>query len=128
MKTVAAVILVAALTSGLGCARSDWIDRTLVTVDVTGTWQGTGSTGGTSFQYTFNLKQEGAKVAGSIQGVGFFRDVAGPVTGTVAGDVLTFRQTNSPLSGEMTVSGDEMIGTLSTANRGPQVVTLRRVK
>ena len=29
------------LTTSLGCAEKDWIDRTLVTADVTGTWQGT---------------------------------------------------------------------------------------
>jgi hypothetical protein len=44
MKTIAGVLIVAAVVLGSGCARSDWIERTLVTADVTGTWSG--STGG----------------------------------------------------------------------------------
>ena len=40
MKTIAGVLIVAALVFGSGCATSDWIERTLVTVDVTGTWFG----------------------------------------------------------------------------------------
>jgi hypothetical protein len=31
------MLIGATLAVGSGCARSDWIDRTLVTVDVTGT-------------------------------------------------------------------------------------------
>jgi hypothetical protein len=33
---VGALIAVATLVVGSGCAKQDWIDRTLVTVDVTG--------------------------------------------------------------------------------------------
>ena len=40
MRTIAWAILVAALAGGSGCARPDWIEQTLVTVDVTGTWRG----------------------------------------------------------------------------------------
>ena len=40
MKTIAWGILVAALACVSGCARPDWIEQTLVTVDVTGTWEG----------------------------------------------------------------------------------------
>ena len=36
MNTIARVILVPVLTFGASCAKSDWIQRTLVTVDVTG--------------------------------------------------------------------------------------------
>lgn len=108
---------------GVGCTRSDWIDRTLITVDVTGTWQGTGVGGA---PYTFNLKQEGPNVTGSIQ-AGFYHNVSGPVTGTVAGDVFRFAGAEQ-LSGEMTVSGDEMTGPLYGAGHVIQVFTLRRVK
>jgi hypothetical protein len=38
------VLLALALVGSLSCVRGDWIDRTLVTDDVTGTW--TGSAGG----------------------------------------------------------------------------------
>jgi hypothetical protein len=41
MKTLAAMSIAATLLVGVGCAKTDWIDRTLVTVDVTGTWSGT---------------------------------------------------------------------------------------
>jgi hypothetical protein len=41
MKTIARLILMAVLACGSGCAKSDWIQQTLVTVDVTGTWQST---------------------------------------------------------------------------------------
>ena len=56
MKVIAgALIIVAALAFGSGCARTDWIERTLVTVDVTGTWYG--SVGG--------AEDLGASVSGS---------------------------------------------------------------
>jgi len=38
MNTIARVILVTVLVFGSGCAKPDWIQQTLVTVDVTGTW------------------------------------------------------------------------------------------
>ena len=40
MKIIAGLIIAAALVFSFGCAKTDWIDRTLVTVDVTGTWEG----------------------------------------------------------------------------------------
>ncbi len=40
MNTIGRVILVAMLAFGFGCARPDWIQDTLVTVDVTGVWSG----------------------------------------------------------------------------------------
>jgi hypothetical protein len=41
MKTLAALLIVATLLAGVGCAKTDWIERTLVTVDVTGRGRGT---------------------------------------------------------------------------------------
>jgi len=46
MKAALGVIAAAALVVASGCAQKDWIDRTLVTVDVTGTWEGTHTTTG----------------------------------------------------------------------------------
>jgi hypothetical protein len=87
MKTIARVILVATLTCGSGCARTDWIEQTLVTVDVTGTWQG--STAGGAFELV--LEQQGARVTGSMVMRGFTGgNRTGPIAGTVAGDVFTF--------------------------------------
>jgi hypothetical protein len=124
-KIIGGVLIAAALAFGSGCARSDWISRTLVTVDVTGTWEGIGA------PFTFNLKQEGPKVTGFVEVGGVWHDWSGPVTGTVVGDVLSFRQQTSSgpqLSGDMTVSGDEMTGTLALPTRGRQVFTLRRIR
>ena len=79
-----------------GCARSDWIESTLVTVDVTGDWTGEW------VQPQFNgvlrlvLKQEGSRVTGDM--VSF--------TGT-----LDTRYTGRY---EGTVSGNQMSGTVTT--------------
>jgi len=47
MNTITRVILVAVLAFGSGCAKPDWIQQTLVTVDVTGhgSLSGAGSSG-----------------------------------------------------------------------------------
>ena len=102
MSTIARVILVAALAFGSGCAKSDWIQQTLVTVDVTGTWR---STEGSVVDLL--LEQQGSKVTGSIRRGTF----SGPIVGTVGGDLFRFKQTSGPpVEGEMAVSGDEMTG------------------
>ena len=41
VRTFARMLLVLAIARTIGCAQKDWIDRTLVTVDVTGVWEGT---------------------------------------------------------------------------------------
>ncbi len=126
MKAIVRVILVAALACGLGCARFDWIDRTLVTVDVTGAWEGT--TRPSSVDIQLNLEQQGPKVKGFIRwGAGpcyFTRE--GSIEGTVSGDVFSFRQTNAPLTGQVTVRGDEMSGG-GNGGCGNFPITLRRV-
>jgi hypothetical protein len=133
MKTIASVALVVALACGSGCARSDWIDRTLVTVDVTGTWEGfaqvTAGPGGKQLQ--LKLEQQGSRVNGSLVRPGSdsyycANAASGPIDGTLAGDVFTFRQTNGAVIGELTVSGDEMTGDV-TNGCGHGIVTLRRV-
>ena len=104
--------LLALLIVVSGCARSDWIERTLVTVDVTGAWEGAPASGGHGVFY-LSLEQQGSQVKGRIRHVGAgsaCASVVGPLEGTVAGDVFSFKQTNASISGEMTVSGDEMSG------------------
>jgi hypothetical protein len=136
MKGIASLIVVVALA---GCAMTppDWIERTLVTEDVTGAWYGrylpsapfAASAGGS--EVWLDLRQEGSKVRGSatwqesLYGSGKLRS-SGPVEGTIGGDVLRFRQTDGPLKGELTVSGGEMTGVCSLAI-GMVPIVLRRV-
>ena len=40
MKRLIGLLIATTLEIGSGCAKPDWIDGTLVTVDVTGTWTG----------------------------------------------------------------------------------------
>jgi hypothetical protein len=104
-----------------GCAGTDWIDRTLVTVDVTGVWSGRAyiahATMDVLIDVRLELEQDGPKVRGSIRPSGAIPwrvsdrpPTEGPVHGTVAGDVLAFREANGHISGQLTVSGDEMAG------------------
>ena len=131
VRTFARLLLVLAIASTIGCAQKDWIDRTLVTVDVTGTWQGTHQ--GTGMVVEFELKQEGSTVkgfmrmiAGSSQNVAGVRD--GPIVGTVAGDVFRFEQPTGRAEGELrVVSEDEMEGRASI-QFGVSRLILRRVR
>jgi len=59
VRAIARMILVAALVCGSGCARSDWIDRTLVTVDVTGTWEGSASNAQATSWLQFTWRNRG---------------------------------------------------------------------
>ena len=61
MNTICRLILVAVLALGSGCAKPDWIDQTLMTVDVTGTWRDSGGT------IDLTLEQQGSKVTGSMR-------------------------------------------------------------
>ena len=134
MKTIARMVLLAVLAIGPGCARSDWIERTLVTVDVTGVWVGyMGKAGGvaTGTEFRLELEQRGSKANGYLRplqttGFGGVPFVAGPVEGTVGGDVFTFRQPKGTLTGELTVSGDEMHGYVTIAG-GKSRIVLQRI-
>ncbi len=60
-----------ALTAA-GCARPDWIESTLVTVDVTGVWQGTSANSATGTfaagrPIVLTLEQSGSRVRGRSQ-------------------------------------------------------------
>ena len=131
MKTLAGLLLAMLLTMDAGCARTDWIDRTLVTVDVTGTWYGASAGGGGAAQggsFNFDLKQQGSTVKGLLRYRGATTSVgdpSGPIEGTVGGDVFRFRDHRGSLEGELTVNGDEMLGLISTSS-GRRPISLRR--
>jgi hypothetical protein len=131
VRTIGAIFIAVALGIGAGCTTPpDWIDRTLVTVDVTGTWQGASpvKVGPGYPDLWLELQQQGPKAKGSSRariGGGLPVMLSGPIEGTVAGDVFTFRQTNGPVTGELTVSGDEMKGEILQPSRFP--IVLRRV-
>ena len=89
-----------------GCVqKSDWIEGTLVTADVSGVWRGLPS----SFvpgDMEMSLTQRGAKVTGDARlGASKIR-----IEGTVRGDVLSFSEPGGRLIAEATVTGDEMSG------------------
>ena len=100
---VALVLLVAA------CAqKSDWVEGTLVTVDVTGAWKGrvAGVPGGVGGEMEMTLTQRGPKVTGD----GRIRAEKISIEGTVRGDVFSFTEPGGRLRGEARVTGDEMAG------------------
>ena len=82
-----------ALVVASGCAQKDWIDRTLVTVDVTGVWEGQLTSQIAGRQLTLTLVQSGSKVTGQMATSGsavFLGPLEGPVDGTVSGDIFRF--------------------------------------
>src|SRR5262245_65235884 len=109
MKTITPLVLVAVLTCGSGCAKPDWIQKTLVTADVTGVWVGSSNRSGVggSFEARLELEQQGPQVHGKLQTVGtavplpLTATPSSPIEGTVAGDIFSFKQTNGVIDGEM---------------------------
>ena len=102
-----------------GCARHDWIDDLLVTVNVSGASSGTcGVAGGGSvplIEMALEQDQGGPKVTGRVR-----TQPGGRISieGTVSGDV--FRYSSQPVKsmlGEFRVSGDEMSGWVSSTVR-----------
>jgi hypothetical protein len=131
MKPIGTILVAVTMMCASGCTTPpDWIERTLVTVDVTGLWSGQSlgaiAAGGTFAELYLDLQQDGPKVKGFLRGiapVGHSADpIAGPVEGRVAGDVFTFRQTNGPMSGTLTVRGDEMAGNVFVPRPLPMIV------
>src|SRR5215467_11999332 len=57
-------VIAAALVLTSGCAQKDWIDRTLVTENVTGAWTGSFGEGNSYRELRLDLQQEGSKVTG----------------------------------------------------------------
>jgi hypothetical protein len=113
MTRLAPLLIAGMLLLASACApRPDWIEATLVTVDVTGRWQGTlAATGGApvgSVWVELMLEQHGARVTGIMRMYGPSRGFDGPVEGSVAGDVLRFQR--GGFQGEATMNGDAMTG------------------
>jgi hypothetical protein len=88
------------LISGCASRRPDWIEATLVTVDVSGVWSGDAQGG---MPFVLELTQQGSKVTGSMHITGYFGRSGGPVEGRVTGDVFQFSQLRNPIRGEATV-------------------------
>jgi hypothetical protein len=106
-------LVAAELLLGSGCAsRPDWIEATLVTVDVSGVWSGDAPGVPAGVPFVLELTQEGSKVTGSMRISGLYGRYGGPVEGRVNGDLFQFWQLNNPIKGEATVDGDEMKGQL----------------
>jgi hypothetical protein len=99
MNTIARVILVAMLACGSGCAKPDWIQQTLVTVDVTGAWSGDcirGGAGGIPGGIIeMTLEQSGTKVTGQTR---TSPSRSWGIDGTINGDVFRF-STQAGVSG-----------------------------
>jgi hypothetical protein len=89
-----------------GCAqRADWIEGTLVTVNVTGRWVGTMS-GGSGGYFDMTLRQTGPKVPGNITLTSLYGHLwSGPIDGTVSGDVLRVGRPDGNLRAEVIVAG-----------------------
>ena len=134
MKALNGLLVAATLAIGPGCATSDRIDRTPLTVDVSGIWSGVVEEAGTDV--SFDLEQHGSTVEGALQGETAGMVVAGgsTIVGIVAGDVFQFRSTRGDVQGELQVSGDEMTGTMARVGPGAAAtaggacsISLRRV-
>jgi hypothetical protein len=129
MRAVTLTLIITALVLGSGCAQKDWIDRTLVTVDVTGKWYGQLQAIG-SRAILFDLEQQGSTVKGALQlGPGGNQPIESGlalVAGTVAGDVFRFRETRGSIEGELSVGGDEMAGRMSVGGPSWPISLTRR--
>jgi len=116
IKPTALCVIAAVLVLSPSCVKQpDWIESTLVTVDVTGVRQGAGfGSGNTSVgSVVLDLEQAGPKVTGRLA-YGFW--ASGPLEGRVGGDVFRFRtvgRTGEITIGELTVSGDEREGSMT---------------
>ena len=112
-------VIAAAWVFASGCARPDWIEQTLVTVDVTGVWRGT-IYGGGAMELT--LQQSGARVNGQVK-LSPGTSYSGPIEGTVSGDTFRFSSQGGEVIGELQVNGDEMTGPGKTwFGSGPMTV------
>ena len=132
MNLTIRLLVTTTLLLASGCAKTDWIDRTLVTVDVTGTWEGTFFGAATSLDFQFELEQQGSTVKGFMRlGAGRSQNPMGardgPIVGTVTGDVFSFTQTVGRAAGEMkVVSDDQMEGRGAIGDANTRLI-LRRV-
>jgi len=121
------MLVAAVLALVSGCAKPDWIEQTVVTVDVTGTWRDQDGT------FDLSLEQHGSKVTGSMVWRASFTSASGTIfgaiNGAVTGEVFRFKQTGGvdiSVNGELTVTGDQMTGLVRWA-AGRRDVRLQRV-
>jgi hypothetical protein len=113
-KAVVLIVFFAALS---GCATTVSTTRQAPAVDVSGVWSGTWHGGGGGGDMSFSLKQTGAEVSGAVVIPGWAQN-SGPLVGTVAGNVFSYRTTaTTPGGGELTVTGDQMSGVGVHGNR-----------
>jgi len=116
MRTPAWFVIAVALVFQGGCRSSDWIERTLVTVDVTGVWEGSYSGTHFSQDVVLVLQQQGQRVIGEVSGLkvpgGSMFTGSIPIDGTVNGDMFSFKEASGlqRVRGELHVNGDEMTG------------------
>ena len=119
------MLVAAVLACASSCAKPDWIQQTLVTVDVTGNW--VNADNGPPFK--LQLEQQGAKVTGSMERwvLPMGSITSTQIEGNVSGDVFRF-QTRGLLScvGEFTVSGDDMRGSMDCGRTGHTRLLQRR--
>jgi hypothetical protein len=94
------------LFTALACARTDWIQETLVTVDVTGTWSGSCVRPGTYAAGNIEMTLSGSRVTGQSRAM---PGHVSPIEGTVSGDVFRYGSQGYQ-RGELQVSEDEMSG------------------
>src|SRR5262245_8898656 len=111
-------LLATPLLLGLGCAKTPGIDRTVITGEVNGVWLGfiahPSGEPMVNGQLRLELQQRASKVTGSVYASSSWLGSRGrpslPIEGSMADDVLIFRDEHSILIGELTVNGDEMTG------------------
>lgn len=135
LAALLAVLLVAPLLLGLGCAKTPWVDRTVITEDVNGVWLGFMARPNgepmVNGQLRLELQQRASRVTGSVYASSSWLGSKGqpslPIEGSMADDVLTFKDERSIVIGELTVSGDEMTGR-GFVGRRPVTFTLRRLE
>src|SRR5262249_45938065 len=112
MRRMARVFLASLVMFLMGGAQQEWIDRTLVTEEVTVVWWG--SMDGSPFRppVQLELRQQGAKVTGAMKvpPAGSYSLGSGiPIEGSVNSDVFTFRDQRGIFSGELIVGADALL-------------------
>jgi len=125
-RVVFAVCVLIALTAGVALA-----------ADITGKWSGemSGPDGGGGFTLTYEFKQDGAKLTGTLQGPqGEPLELKeGKVDGDKVSFYVTFEGGGNPMkiTNEGTISGDEIKITSKFEGGGdfpPSTISLKRVK
>ena len=120
-------VFLGSLVIATGCARSDWIGGTLVTVEVTGRWVGTWALPVGAGEFDMTLHQTRPKATGDVSFTGKNAPpFSGPIEGTVTGDVLKLYRADGQLKGEVIVAGDEMFGTITFGDFGAKTLRLQR--